>query len=123
MSFSLILYLGRVSHNPFIFFPCQIGVYMAHFSAPIKFKVFEDYLRLSVRFNDVCVIEHKVLIEDFEKVVHCSSASWEGQGSVWAKRKSGSVLIKIISGSQTFVYSLDTRYFSELCNEFLFRED
>ena len=94
---------------------------MSHFSTPIVFKVFGESLRLSVRINDLCVVEHQVSVEDFQTILRCSSESWIGQGSVWAKKKGSKVLIRICQNSQNFVYSIPSRAFSELSNEFLFR--
>jgi hypothetical protein len=95
---------------------------MSHFSTPIVFKILGNSVRLSVRVNDFCVVEHQVLIEDFETVMRCSSESWVGQGSIWAKKKGSKIFIRICNSQQNFVYSISSRAFSELCNEFLFRE-
>lgn len=96
---------------------------MAHFSNHIQFKVLGESVRLSFRISDFYVIEHIVPISDFKGALKCSSENWEGEGSVHAKIKGGSVWFRVCaSETHRYVYSIATRTFSELRNEFLSRE-
>jgi len=94
---------------------------MAHFSEQVQFKIMSDMVRLSFRVQDQCVIEHLILVEDFQSIVHCSSEVWVGTDNIQAKRKDRNVLIRIL-GNTRYVYSIPTRTFSVISNEFLSRE-
>jgi len=94
---------------------------MAHFSNQVQFKIMEGVVRLSVRVQDQCVVEHLISIRDFESVIHCASESWIGEGLLQAKVKGGNILLRVL-GTTRFVYSIPSRAFSEICNEFLSRE-
>lgn len=93
---------------------------MAHFSNQVRFKVLSDMVRLSFRLHDQCVIEHLIPVEDFESIVHTKSEIWEGVGVIQAKKKDKKVLVRVL-GTPSYVYSIPSRTFSEMSNEFLSR--
>lgn len=95
---------------------------MAHFSNHILFKICDQHIRLSIRLNDFCVVEHFVLLEDFESILRCSSEQWIGKGTIRAKNKNNKVFIRFLSETHNYVYSFPSRAFSEMCNEYLFQE-
>lgn len=96
---------------------------MSHFSNHIYFKVLGESVRLSLRISDFYVVEHIVPLSDFEEALDYSSDSWTGTGLVQTKMKGGSVWLRVMSsGLHRHVYSIKSRTFSELRNEFISRK-